>query len=143
MKKYKLLHDLPTFEAGDIFRLEDCGLFNEKDGVCAYSYRTLEKFPNILEEWFEEIKEPLIKDEKIRKAIKAWAEANEISSNDKLTVTNVSKNYWFVRNTGQHSRLDIDFQCALPSELKDLRRYKLIELVGETDTLMDLANFIK
>jgi len=39
----------------------------------------LEKNPNILTDWFEEIKEPLIKDEKIRKAIRAWAEANEIS----------------------------------------------------------------
>ena len=28
---------------------------------------------------FDDVKEPLIKDEKIRKAVRAWAEANEIS----------------------------------------------------------------
>ena len=41
----------------------------------------LEKNPNILTDWFEEIKpaEPLIKDEKIRKAVRAWAEANDIT----------------------------------------------------------------
>ena len=32
----------------------------------------------IVEHW-EDYKEPLIKDEKIRKAVRAWAEANEIS----------------------------------------------------------------
>ena len=33
--------------------------------------------PNGLRLW-EEVKEPLIKDEKIRKAVRAWAEANEV-----------------------------------------------------------------
>ena len=34
----------------------------------------------LLENGFiEEVKEPLIKDEKVRKAVRAWAEANEIS----------------------------------------------------------------
>ena len=81
-KRYKLKRDLPTFKAGDIFYLSSMGnLFHESEGVVAYSWSTIDKFPNILTDWFEEIKpaEPLIKDEKIRKAVRAWAEANDIT----------------------------------------------------------------
>ena len=82
MKRYELKRDLPTFKAGEIFYLSDIGnLIHESDGVMAYSWSTIDKFPNILTDWFEEIKpaEPLIKDEKIRKAVRAWAEANDIT----------------------------------------------------------------
>ena len=75
LKRYKLLKDLPTFKAGDEF-------FISKDGnliagtpekpktvrvgditpievnLMAYAKETLEQFPNILTDWFEEIKEP-------------------------------------------------------------------------------------
>ena len=82
MKRYKLKRDLPTFKAGEVFYLSDAGnLLRESDNIAAYSWATIDKFPNILTDWFEEIKpaEPLIKDEKIRKAVRAWAKANEIS----------------------------------------------------------------
>ena len=81
-KRYKLKRDLPTFKAGDIFYLSSMGnLFHESDDVVAYSWSTIDKFPNIMTDWFEEIKpaEPLIKDKKIRKAVRAWAEANDIT----------------------------------------------------------------
>ena len=81
-KRYKLKRDLPTFKAGDIFYLSSMGnLFHESDDVVAYSWSTIDKFPNIMTDWFEEIKpaEPLIKDEKIRKVVRAWAEANDIT----------------------------------------------------------------
>ena len=58
MKKYKLLKDLPTFKAGDIFYLSDRGnLFRESDNIVAYNWSTLDKFTNILTDWFDEIKE--------------------------------------------------------------------------------------
>lgn len=58
MKRYELKKDLPTFKAGDIFVLIDSGsLIHERDGVVAYSWSTIDKFPNILTDWFEEIKE--------------------------------------------------------------------------------------
>lgn len=60
MKKYKLKKDLPTFRAGDEFRLEDSGLWKdvgEMKPIMAYSRSILEKFPNILTDWFEEISE--------------------------------------------------------------------------------------
>ena len=59
MKRYKLERDLPTFKAGEIFYLSDIGnLIRESDNVPAYSWSTIDKFPNILTDWFEEIKEP-------------------------------------------------------------------------------------
>ena len=80
LKQYKLKRDLPTFKAGSEF-IVCCGNLIEVKtdgtlGVCAYSGSTLKKFPNILTDWFEEIKpaEPLIKDEKIRKAVRAWVD---------------------------------------------------------------------
>ena len=85
LKQYKLKRELPTFKAGSEF-IVCCGNLIEVKtdgtlGVCAYSASTLKKFPNILTDWFEEIKpaEPLIKDEKIKKAVRAWADANDIT----------------------------------------------------------------
>lgn len=58
MKKYKLVKDLPTFNAGDVFYLNEAGsLIHEGDGVAAYSWATIDKFPNILTDWFEEVNE--------------------------------------------------------------------------------------
>lgn len=59
MKRYKLKRDLPTFKAGEIFYLNDAGsLIHKGDGVAAYSWATIDKFPNILTDWFDEIEEP-------------------------------------------------------------------------------------
>ena len=58
MKRYKLKKDLPTFKAGEVFYLSDAGnLLRESDNIAAYSWTTLEKFPNILTDWFEEVNE--------------------------------------------------------------------------------------
>lgn len=58
MKRYKLKKDLPTFKAGDEFYLDSNNdLRLKKPDIMAYSHITLEKFPNILKDWFEEIHE--------------------------------------------------------------------------------------
>ena len=60
MKRYKLLKDLPTFKAGDLFYISQYGdlIHDGGDiGVMAYARQTLNLFPNILAEWFEEIQE--------------------------------------------------------------------------------------
>lgn len=58
MKRYKLKRELPTFKAGEIFYLSDAGnLLRESDNMAAYSWSTLDKFPNILTDWFEEVEE--------------------------------------------------------------------------------------
>ena len=69
MKKYRLLKGLPTFKAGEIFKLKGGNLYyypaengtenaHWSDRIMAYNHKTLEKFPNILDEWFEEVEEP-------------------------------------------------------------------------------------
>lgn len=78
MKRYKLLKDLPTFKAGDEFFISEKGNLiagtPEKPNkvivgtgdfivpievdLIAYAKETLQQFPNILTDWFEEIKEP-------------------------------------------------------------------------------------
>lgn len=60
MKRYKLLKDLPTFKAGDLFYISEYGalVYDGGDGgVMAYARQTLDMFPDILTEWFEEIQE--------------------------------------------------------------------------------------
>lgn len=69
MKQYKLLKDLPTFKAGQLAYISKTGNLiagtpeNQKTTetgliIMIYHETTLKKFPNILTEWFEEIKEP-------------------------------------------------------------------------------------
>lgn len=87
LKQYKLKRELPTFKAGGEFIICCGNLIEVKSdgtlGVCAYSANTLKKFPNILTDWFEEIKpaEPIIKAQDVRYVIKQWARVNLIPSN--------------------------------------------------------------
>ena len=58
MKQYKLKRDLPTFNEGDEFCLNNNNdLYLKDSNIMAYNHITLEKFPNILTDWFEEIPE--------------------------------------------------------------------------------------
>lgn len=74
MKRYKLLKDLPTFKAGDEFFISKSGdliagtpeepktvrvreITPIEVNLMAYSKETLEQFPNILTDWFEEVNE--------------------------------------------------------------------------------------
>lgn len=59
MKRYKLKRDIPVFKAGEVFYLSDAGnLFRESDNVPVYGWTIIDKNPNILTDWFEEVKEP-------------------------------------------------------------------------------------
>lgn len=58
MKRYKLKRDIPAFKAGEVFYLSDAGnLFRESDNVPVYGWTIIDKNPNILTDWFEEIDE--------------------------------------------------------------------------------------
>ena len=74
MKRYKLLKELPTFKAGDEFFISESGnliagtpekpkkvivgtgasIFPIEVDLIAYTKETLQQFPNILTDWFEE-----------------------------------------------------------------------------------------
>ena len=59
MKYYKLAKDLPTFNEGELFYIDDSGnLYRAKDNMLAYYHTTVAKFPNILEDWFYEVPAP-------------------------------------------------------------------------------------
>lgn len=134
MKYYKLLKDLPTFNKGDLFCRADVGGLWHCAGpkgymdVMAYHQNTLEKFPNILEDWFEEIKEPLIKDEKIRKCVKLWAKLNEY--NDTLMYAEDEEWCAFYEDDEQNELLFGKSKCV---NLQNQRYYTIAELCGEEE----------
>ena len=137
-KRYRLKKDLPTFKAGDVFELTPQGslvqITDGRVGVCAYARQTLEKFPNILEDWFEPIEppEPLIKDEKIRKAVRAWAEAENCTSEMNLYYTlNRQEKYITFHNPQTGSELQLyDFDSPV---FQEIREYTIDELCGEEE----------
>lgn len=63
-KYYKLKSDLPTFDAGDVFKINRSGhleyvkgaqTVKEGQELIAYTKMTLDKFPDMLKDWFEEM----------------------------------------------------------------------------------------
>lgn len=58
-------------KSGEIITLKD-------EGELALLKLIEDSLPNGLNVW-KEVKEPLIKDEKVRKAVRAWAEAQELT----------------------------------------------------------------
>ncbi len=59
MKYYKLINDIPMFKKGNLFFIHpEEGCLLQKDTLrLAYHKKTLEKNPDILKDWFEEIPE--------------------------------------------------------------------------------------
>ena len=76
--------------------------------------------------WEEiEPKEPLIKDEKIRKAVRAWAEVNEFRPDYEMTYSQDS--------FGLYSwQANIEFNCRIDG-LEHNKKYTIEELCGEEE----------
>lgn len=90
--------------------------------------------------------EPLIKDEKIRKAVKAWAEVNSIKT--ALYSERPNKSLCQLTDMGDED-YDIQFVGWIPT-LKDGEEYAIAELCGEDEapepiepTFVDLDERIK
>lgn len=98
--------------------------------VLVSDYPCWETLTQICEDW-EDVKEPLIKDEKIRKAVRAWADANNVNS----------KHYYEndVRfNLLEHELTWIDTSIQFNEVealvgLEDGKRYTIDELCGEDE----------
>ena len=87
-------------------------------GNMSYYYDSLDK---LYHEWEDyEPAEPLIKDEKVRKAVRAWAEANEIEF---LDIVSDSR----LKDCGGNY---IEFLC-LPFKELPKKPYHITELCGE------------
>ena len=135
MKRYKLKRDIPAFKAGTECYIEEAGHMVPCRGI---SYTIvhkdqLEKNPNILTDWFEEIKpaEPLIKDEKIRKAVRAWAEANAINSGHYY---NTDIKFNVTEHRFQWIQTAIEFNDIMGLDnLEDGETYTIDELCGEEE----------
>lgn len=74
-------------------------------------------------------KEPLIKDEKIRKAVRAWAEVN--STDKALYAERPDKSLCFLMDIREND-YNIQFVGWIPT-LKDSETYTIIELCGEEE----------
>ena len=71
-------------------------------------------------------KEPLIKDEKIRKAVRAWAEANDFL--DEIEVSSLTAGTRF--SIGHY---DIEFLGYFIYDLESNKTYTIAELCGEDE----------
>ena len=63
-------------KTGDIKEIEEIMLLKDRDGDGLWEDGVYKSLAELNEEW-EDCKDPLIKDEKIRKAVRLWAEAND------------------------------------------------------------------
>lgn len=74
MKYYKLINDIPMFKKGDLFFIHpEEGCLLQKDTLrLAYHKKTLEKNPEILKTWFEEIEESENKKWRAKYGKKYW-----------------------------------------------------------------------
>lgn len=91
----------------------------------------VESFAELNEEWEDyEPAEPLIKDEKTRKAVRAWAEANKIEENNCYS----TKTLEFNRAEHRLQWIDVSIEFNEPECLENLengRKYTIDELCGE------------
>lgn len=115
-------------KTGEIVEAESCnsysgtiGLFFEKGTETDRAYETLAE---LNEDW-EDYKpaEPLIKDEKIRKAVRVWA---DVVGTNKCTYDR----FW---ETLRSMDTSISFAGVYKFELEDEKNYTIAELCGEEE----------
>ena len=84
-----------------------------------------------VQEQKQEPKEPLIKQEKIRKAVRAWAEANEIIK--AFVVMDKNMNWIVYGDDIDRNRFMIEFFDRVVSENDETNNYTIDELCGEEE----------
>lgn len=113
-------------------------LRNKKTGeviiLIDHTFDNYNSLADFIEEWEDAPAEPLIKDEKIRKAVRAWAEAN----GNKVFEVQVSyQSYgdgsWSLRETTSEEDCGLAFIGEIPGELDLGSRYTIDELCGEEE----------
>ena len=96
----------------------------EKDMVDRKTYQSLAELNKDWEDY--KLAEPLIKDEKIRKAVRAWAEANNFL--DEIEVHSLTAGTRF--SIGHY---DIEFLGYFIYDLESNKTYTIAELCGEEE----------
>lgn len=145
-------------KTGEVKELETITLFEPKWQDCGESFDEFYSIAELNENWEDYTPpEPLIKDEKVRKAVRAWAEANEIKYIEPCARSN-KDNYRIVgfNALGRSFTMELsnEFECritmgqALSREKRGA--YTITELCGEEEapeplepTFIDMDERIK
>ena len=125
------LRNKKTEEIVDVYhiyiskRVEDDSLTSHENVI-----RSFDSIAELNEEWEDyEPAEPLIKDEKIRKAVRAWAEVNSIGN---ARYTEMPDRILCVLTDTDDNDYDIHFVGHIPT-LEDGDDYTIAELCGEEE----------
>lgn len=124
----KKTEEIIDFEELNGYRLYDCGdkiILGKNTEEPVYGYTTLKEFNEDWEDY--KPKESLIKDEKIRKAVKAWAEANDVK---KVTIEKDFSTYAFYPTDTDRVSISVWTEPSL-SNLSRGKIYDIAELCGE------------
>lgn len=99
---------------------------------CYKDYRTIAEFNKDWEDYKPD--EPLIKDEKIRKAVRAWAEASEVNLQD-IKVCTDTRNTEFVGWRNDETKgIGVEFRNPAGVEnVENGEHYTITELCGEIE----------
>lgn len=126
------LRNKKTGEVFESFRSEPIDLYfysNEHEGKDMIDRKTYQSLAELNEEWEDYIPaEPLIKNEKVRKAVRAWAEANGVG-----TVLYKEDNYrFYADDTEIGSMIELE---NIPEYigLRHEHRYTIAELCGDDE----------
>ena len=114
-------------KTGKITEIEEVNLIVHDDKCdCYESFAEYHSLAELNEEW-EDCKpiEPLIKDEKIRKAVRAWAEANDIAQVSHDACWNAFRCTDFV--------IAFDYDFDRHDGFEDMKSYTIDELCGEEE----------
>lgn len=127
------LRNKKTEEIVDVYniyiskRVEDDSLTSHENVI-----RSFDSIAELNEE-LEDYKptEPLIKDEKIRKAVRAWAEANRDVSQVMFSKDVTGKSYSYLTDTDSDAQIKFNF--VIDGELDIYEVYTITELCGEEE----------
>lgn len=125
-KEVGLLRNIAFSLLGDVATIQ---LIIEIDGCnITHYYHTLSE---VYAEWEDYTpQEPLIKDEKIRKAVRAWAEVNSIDN--VLYAERPDRSLCVLTDMGDDDEYVIELVGWIPT-LKDAKTYTITELCGEEE----------
>lgn len=105
---------------------------NEHEAGYDFDRNTYNSLSELNDEWedYEQAK-PLIKDEKIRKAVRAWADANEIIK--AFVVMDKNMNWIVYGDDIDRNRFMIEFFDRVVSENDETKNYTIDELCGDRE----------
>lgn len=109
-------------KTGEIKEGVEISVWLDREGTLKFT-----SLADLNEEWEDyEPKEPLIKDEKIRKAVKAWAEANDFTNEIEVRSLNAGTRF-------SEGHWSIEFIGYFIYDLKIGSTYTIDELCGEEE----------